>query len=66
MHKDHTHKELYDPFTHYARGMLRFDDDRFTFIAYRVPYVGLNEKTWKTEQAFNADYQAMVARKYAV
>jgi hypothetical protein len=65
MHKPTAHKELYDPLTHYSRGVLFFDEDAFRFIAYRMPYQELDKKTWKTEQAFNADYHRMVARKYA-
>jgi hypothetical protein len=64
MHKQTTHKELSDPFAHYTRGVLYFDAEMFTFIAHRMPYLDLNKKTWKTEQAFTADYQRIVARKY--
>jgi hypothetical protein len=66
MHKQNAHKELYDPFAHYTRGILYFDEEMFTFIAYRMPYLELDKKTWKTEQAFTADYQRLVARKYSV
>jgi hypothetical protein len=64
MHKHTAHKELSDPFAHYTRGILYFDEETFTFIAHRMPYLELDNKTWKTEQAFTADYQRMVARKY--
>lgn len=66
MHKQITHKELYDPFAHYTRGVLYFDEDRFRFTAYRMPYLELDKKTWKTEQAFTADYNRMIARKYSI
>lgn len=66
MHKQTVHKELHDPFAHYTRGILYFDNKRFKFIAYRTPYLELDNMTWKTEQAFTADYQRMVARKYSV
>lgn len=65
-HRQTAHKELYDPFTHYSRGMLYFDKEKFTFVAYRTPYLELNRKTWKTEHAFTADYQRMITRKYSV
>jgi hypothetical protein len=65
MHKQTPHKELYDPFTHYSRGMLYFDKETYTFVAYRMPYLPLDKKTWKTERAFTADYQRMIVRKYA-
>ena len=65
MHQQTVHKELYDPFAHYSRGILRFDEDKFTFVAYRMPYLELDKKTWKTEQAFTADYQRVIARKYS-
>jgi hypothetical protein len=64
MPKRASHKELYDPFFHYSRGVLYYEDDRFTFTAYRVPYQELDDKTWRTEQAFKADYRRMIARKY--
>ncbi len=64
MHQQTVHKELYDPFAHYSRGILCFDEDKFTFVAYRMPYLELDKKTWKTEQAFTADYQRVIARKY--
>ena len=65
MHKHSIQKEFYDPFTHYSRGVLYFDEEIFTFIAYRMPYRELDDRTWKTEQAFTADYQRVIARKYA-
>ena len=65
MHKQNTHKELYDPFSHYTRGVLYFDENRFTFTAYRMPYLALDKKTWKTERAFTADYNRLIARKYS-
>ena len=60
------HKEIHDPFAHYTRGVLFFSNNRFTFVAYRVPYMELNDRTWKTEQDFLADYHALVARKYTI
>lgn len=60
------HKELHDPFAHYTRGVLFYDKNRFTFIAYRVPYRELNDRTWDTEQDFMADYHELVARKYSL
>jgi len=66
MHQQTAHKELYDPFAHYARGALFFDQKTFKFVAYRMPYVELDNKTWKTEQAFRADYQRVVDKKYAM
>lgn len=66
MQKQTVHKELYDPFAHYTRGVLLYDKKEFKFIAYRMPYVELDHKTWKTEQAFQADYRKMVARKYSI
>lgn len=66
MHKQITYKEMYDPVFHYTRGVLRFDKDRFTFVAYRMPYQGLDKKTWKTEREFAADYRRMVNRKYSI
>jgi hypothetical protein len=67
MHKAVTHKELQDPFVaHYTRGVLLYDDEKFTFIAYRMPYQDLNDKSWKSEQAFTADYRRMIAKKYMV
>lgn len=65
MQKQSTHKELYDPFAHYSRGVLSFDEERYTFTAYRTPYQALDKKTWKTERAFTADYNRMIARKYS-
>ena len=66
MHKQTIHKELHDPFAHYTRGILLFDQETFKFVAYRMPYVELDNKTWKTEQAFRADYQRVVDKKYAM
>ena len=66
MHKQVTHKEIYDPFAHYTRGVLVFDDEGCHFTAHRVPYMALNHKTWKTEQAFNADYRRLVEQKYSL
>ena len=66
MHRQTTHRELHDPFSHYTRGVLYFDDETFTFTAYRMPYQELGKKTWKSELAFTADYRRMVARKYSV
>ena len=65
MHKQVEYKELHDPFAHYTRGVLYFDKETFTFIAYRMPYQELDRKTWRTEQAFMADYQQIIARKYS-
>ena len=65
MVKKAAHKELHDPFAHYVRGVLHCSEHKFTFTAYRQPYVELNEKTWATETAFNADYRRTIARKYA-
>jgi hypothetical protein len=59
-------KELYDPFAHYIRGVLLFDEETYTFTAYRMPYVELNAKSWETEQAFTADYNRLIARKYSI
>lgn len=66
MHKPSAHKELYDPQYHYTRGVLYFDEDHFTFKAYRVPYQDLDNKSWETEQAFTKDYRRMVLRKYTI
>lgn len=66
MHKQTPHKELHDPFSHYTRGVLYCDKEKYTFIAYRMPYQELDDKTWSSERAFNADYQKMIARKYAI
>jgi len=66
MQKHTIHKEIYDPFAHYTRGVLTFDEEKYTFVAHRVPYVGLNQKSWKTEKAFTADYRRMIARKFVV
>lgn len=66
MHKPSPHKELYDPNYHYTRGVLYFDEERYTFTAYRVPYQDLDNKSWKTEKAFTADYRRMIERKYSV
>lgn len=65
MHKQTEHKEFYDPFAHYIRGVLSFDDDNYTFVAYRMPYKELDNRTWESEQAFTADYQRLIARKYS-
>ena len=64
MHNLAPHKELHDPFAHYTRGVLYLEEDKFTFVAYRMPYQELDRKTWKTEHAFTADYQQLIARKY--
>ncbi|MDX2419061.1 MAG: hypothetical protein QNK19_16505 [Xanthomonadales bacterium] len=66
MHKPSPQKEMYDPYYHYTRGVLYFDEDHFTFTAYRVPYQGLDNKSWETEQAFKADYRRAVEKKYSV
>jgi len=66
MHKPSPHKELYDPHYHYTRGVLYFDEDHFTFTAYRVPYQDLDNRSWETEQAFTEDYRRLVLRKYTV
>ena len=66
MHKQTTSKEFYDPFGHYARGILYLDEDVFKFRAYRVPYLELDKKSWETEQDFIADYQQLVIRKYSI
>ena len=47
MHKLTPHKELYDPFYHYTRGVLYFDEERYTFTAYRMPYKELDDKSWR-------------------
>ena len=65
MHKQTALKELYDPFAHYTRGVLYFDEERYTFTAYRTPYQALDKKTWKTERAFTADYNRLIASKYS-
>lgn len=64
MHKAVPHKEMFDPHYHYSRGVLYFDEDHFTFIAYRMPYQELDSKSWDTEQAFKADYRRVIERKY--
>ena len=64
MQKRTAHTELHDPFAHYLRGILFFDGETFTFTAHREPYLKLDKKTWKTEQAFIADYQRLSVRKY--
>jgi len=64
MQKLSPHKELYDPYYHYTRGVLYYDEDHFTFTAYRLPYLELDKKSWKTERAFRADYRRMVDKKY--
>ena len=56
---------MYDPLFHYSRGILCYDKEKFTFVAYRMPYQGLDNKTWKTEWEFDADYRRMVNRKYS-
>jgi hypothetical protein len=66
MHIHIIDKEFYDPFAHYARGVLHLEEDTFSFTAYRAPYKELDNKTWKTEQAFTVDYNRMIAKKYAV
>lgn len=66
MHKLSPHKELYDPYYHYTRGVLYYDEDQFTFTAYRMPYQGLDNKSWKTERAFKLDYRRMVEKKFSV
>ena len=65
MHKQTAHKEFFDPFSHYSRGVLYFDEETFTFTAYRMPYQELDKKSWKTEQAFTDDYNRLIARKYS-
>lgn len=65
MQKHTIHKEIYDPFAHYTRGVLMFDEEKYTFVAHRVPYMELNKKSWKSEKAFTADYRRMIARKFA-
>lgn len=66
MHQRTVYKQLYDPLSHYSRGVLYIAEDTFTFSAYRVPYVELETMTWKTEQAFTADYRRMIERKYSL
>jgi hypothetical protein len=66
MHKHTIHKEIQDPFAHYARGVLLYDEKRFTFVAYRVPYQELNGKSWDSEAEFQDEYRQVVARKYAI
>ena len=66
MHKPSPYKEICDPFYHYSRGVLYFDEEQFTFTAYRMPYQELDNKSWSTEQAFTDDYRRMVARKYSM
>ena len=61
MHKLSPHRELYDPLYHYTRGVLYFDEKEFTFTAYRMPYVALDKKSWKTEKAFAADWFSLSA-----
>jgi len=65
MHRQTVHKEFYDPFAHYSRGILYFDEEKFTFVAYRVPYMELDNKTWKTERAFTTEYNRVINRKYS-
>lgn len=64
MQKRTAHKEIYDPLTHYVRGILYFDGETFTFTSYREPYRKLNNKKWETEQAFMADYRRLIAGNY--
>ena len=64
MHKLGPQREFYDPYYHYSRGVLRFDEKQFTFTAYRVPYQELDDKSWKTERAFKADYRRLIEKKY--
>ena len=64
MHKPSPHKEFFDPHYHYTRGVLYYDEDHFTFTAYRLPYLELDSKSWETEQEFKADYQRVVEKKY--
>jgi hypothetical protein len=66
MQTQRPHKEYYDPFAHYIRGVLSFDNDTYSFVAYRMPYAELNEKTWESEQAFNADYHRLIEKKYSI
>ncbi len=66
MHKSAPYKEICDPFYHYTRGVLYYDEERFSFTAHRMPYQELNSKTWETEQAFAEDYRKMVAKKYLI
>ena len=56
---------MYDPYYHYTRGVLYYDEDHFTFTAYRMPYQELDSKSWETERAFKADYQRVVNKKYS-
>ena len=65
MHKPSPHREFYDPLYHYTRGVLYFDEEEFTFTAYRVPYQALDNNSWKTEQAFAEDYRRMIQKKYS-
>ena len=65
MHQPTPHREFFDPFAHYTRGVLYFDKKNYTFTAYRLPYKELDNKTWETEQAFNVDYNRLIARKYS-
>ena len=64
MHKLTPHRELYDPYYHYTRGVLYFDKERYTFTAYRMPYKELDNKSWQMEKAFKADYCQLIDRKY--
>jgi len=66
MQSQTAHKEMYDPFAHYIRGVLFFDEERFRFVAHRMPYVELNGKSWESERAFISDYNQLIARKYSV
>ena len=65
MQKPSLHKELYDPYYHYTRGVLYYDEEHFTFTAYRLPYQALDNKSWDTEKDFRVDYNRMVERKYS-
>jgi len=65
MHKPSPLKEMYDPYYHYTRGVLYYDENHFTFTAYRMPYLELDSKSWETEKAFKADYRRVVNKKYA-
>ncbi len=66
MHKPTPHKELQDPFYHYTRGVLYFDEEHFTFTAYRMPYQELNDKSWTTEREFQADYLRLIEKRFLV
>jgi hypothetical protein len=66
MQKHTPYKELYDPCAHYVRGVLCFDKDKFTFTAYRTPYLTLNEKTWDSEQAFTEEYRQLIESRFSM